>query len=84
MKYTPSFPAKQFDSIEAAQEWVHEFVKWYNEEHRHSGIQFVTTNQRHEGLDKEILEKRKAVYEATKEKNPQRWSKRYQRLEFGH
>ena len=74
MKYTPSFPAKPFESIETAREWGHEFVQWYNNEHRHSGIQFVTPNQRHQGLDKEILEKRKAVYEAAKEKNPQRWS----------
>ena len=74
MKYTPSYPAKPFESIEAAREWVHEFVQWYNEEHRHSGIRYVTPSQRHQGLDKEILEKRKAVYEAAKEKNPQRWS----------
>jgi len=74
MKYTPSFPAKPFESIEAARKWVHEFVQWYNNEHRHSGIQFVTPNQRHQGEDKEILEKRKAVYEAAKDKNPQRWS----------
>jgi len=74
MKYTPSFPAKPFESIEAARKWVHEFVQWYNEEHHHSGIQFVTPGQRHRGEDKEILEKRKAVYQAAKERNPKRWS----------
>ena len=74
MKYTPSFPAKPFESIEAAREWVHEFVQWYNNEHHHSGIQFITPNQRHRGEDKRILEKRKAVYEAAKERNPERWS----------
>ena len=74
MKYTPAFPAKPFQSIEAARKWVHEFVQWYNEEHHHSGIQFVTPGQRHRGEDQEILEKRKAVYQAAKEKNPQRWS----------
>ena len=74
LKYTPSYPAKPFQSIETARKWVHEFVQWYNDEHRHSGIQFVTPNQRHQGKDKEILEKRKAVYQAAKEKNPKRWS----------
>ena len=74
MKYTPSFPAKPFESIEAARKWVHEFVQWYNNEHHHSGIQFVTPNQRHNREDKEILEKRETVYEAAKERNPQRWS----------
>ena len=53
------FFAKPFESIEAAQEWVHEFVQWYNEEHRHSGIRSMTPSQRHQSLDKEILEKRK-------------------------
>ena len=74
MKYTPSFPAKPFESIEVARKWVYEFVQWYNNEHHHSGIQFVTPNQRHNREDKEILEKRETVYEAAKERNPQRWS----------
>ena len=74
LKYTPSFPAKPFESIEAARKWVYEFVQWYNNEHRHSGVQFVTPGQRHNGEDKEILEKRQAVYEAAKERNPRRWS----------
>ena len=74
LKYTPSYPSKPFESIEEARQWVHEFVQWYNNQHHHSAIQFVTPNQRHEGKDKEILEKRKTVYEAAREKNPQRWS----------
>jgi len=74
MKYTPSFPAKPFESIGVARKWVLEFVEWYNGEHRHSGIQFVTPNQRHNGEDRDILENRKAVYKAAKERNPKRWS----------
>ncbi|MBL3529699.1 MAG: hypothetical protein JMN29_18705 [gamma proteobacterium endosymbiont of Lamellibrachia anaximandri] len=53
---------------------MHEFVQWYNGEHRHSSIQYVTPSERHNGQDSEILKKRKAVYELAKEKNPQRWS----------
>jgi hypothetical protein len=41
-------------------------VYWYNNEHRHSRIKFVTPNQRHEGLDIEILEKRKELYQQKK------------------
>ena len=62
MKYTSSYPAKPFESIEVAREWVHEFVQWYNEEQCHSGIWYVIPSHGHRGLDKEILEKRKAVY----------------------
>src|SRR3546814_13415602 len=49
------------------------FVAWYNTEHRHSGIQFVTPAQRHAGADCQILAGRIAVYEAAKQANPTRW-----------
>lgn len=41
-------------------------MEWYNNEHRHSGINYVTPSQRHMGLDQEILRKRKEVYEKQK------------------
>lgn len=74
MKYTPAYPSKPFESLEMAREWVHIFVRWYNKEHRHSGIQFVTPDERHAGKDREILAARKKVYAAAKERNPKRWS----------
>jgi transposase InsO family protein len=74
MKYTPAFPSKPFESLTAARHWVQGFVHWYNEEHRHSGIQFVTPGERHRGEEQAILAKRKDLYEAAKERNPQRWS----------
>jgi len=74
LKYSPAYPAKPFDSIEAARNWVHTFVTWYNGTHRHSGIQYVTPNERHRGEDDAILAKRKAVYEAAKARHPERWS----------
>ena len=42
------------------------FVEWYNNEQRHSGINYVTSSQRHMVLDQEILRKRKEVYEKQK------------------
>lgn len=74
LKYTPAYPSKPFERIETARQWVHKFVRWYNEEHRHSAIRYVTPGQRHRGEDGAILKERKAVYEAAREKNPQRWS----------
>jgi putative transposase len=74
MKYTPAYPLKPFEDLTAARGWVHRFVRWYNEEHHHSGIQFVTPDQRHSGEEREILDKRKAVYEMAKAQNPKRWS----------
>ena len=74
LKYCPKFPSEGFESIEVARAWVKEFVEWYNNIHLHSGIKFVTPSQRHLGQDKEILTKRKKVYEEAKQKNPNRWS----------
>lgn len=74
LKYCPIFPSKPFESIEAAKAWMEIFVKWYNREHLHSGINFVTPVSKHLGLDIEILKNRTEVYEKAKEKNPIRWS----------
>ena len=74
MKYAPTYPAKPFASLTEAREWVHRFVTWYNEQHRHSAIQFVTPGQRHRGEDAEILTARKAVYEQARQRHPERWS----------
>jgi transposase InsO family protein len=45
-KYRPEFPAKGFVDLDAARTWAAEFVRWYNDEHRHSGIRYVTPGQR--------------------------------------
>ena len=50
------------------------FVHWYNEEHRHSSIRYVTPGQRHRGEDVAILAARKRLYEAAKQARPERWS----------
>jgi putative transposase len=74
-KYRPNYPSKPFDSVEAARQWTLEFVQWYNHQHKHSGIKFVTPAQRHDGRDGAILQHRKQVYEAAKELHPERWSR---------
>jgi putative transposase len=52
------------------------FARYYNEEHRHSGIRFVTPDQRHQGQDKAVLERRKQVCEMAMKKHPERWSQK--------
>jgi len=75
LKYRPEYPGKPFSSITEARQWVAGFADWYNHEHRHSAIQFVTPAQRHGGLDTAILVNRKGVYEAAKARHPERWSR---------
>lgn len=74
LKYRPSYPDGAFASLDEARTWVEKFVNWYNTEHLHGGIRFVTPQSRHEGRDAEILEKRHAVYQKAKRDTPQRWS----------
>jgi transposase InsO family protein len=63
LKYRPAYPRRPFANLMAARQWVGTFVHWYNEEHRHSAIKFVTPSQRHAGLDDELLRKRVEIYE---------------------
>lgn len=74
-KYRPSYPSKGFTDLTEARTWVLAFVRWYNQEHRHSGLNFLTPIQRHEGSSNEIFGKRKQVYEQAKSLHPERWSK---------
>ena len=74
LKYRPEYPRKPFETLEAARAWVAGFVRWYNTEHLHSGIRFVTPDDRHFGREDGILARRKAIYETAKRRNPDRWS----------
>ena len=74
LKYRPQYPVKAFADLNSARDWVTGFVQWYNNEHLHSAIKFVTPHQRHTGEDIEILSKRKQVYFEAKQRHPERWS----------
>jgi len=74
MKYRPAYPSQAFESLLAARRWVGMFIQWYNHEHRHSAIRFVTPAERHANLDTELLQKRANVYEEAKKRHPERWS----------
>jgi putative transposase len=74
LKYCPQWPSKGFETLQAAREWAAKFVAWYNTEHRHSRIRFVTPKQRHSGDDAAILAPRHALYETAKAQGPERWS----------
>ena len=74
-KYRPEFPAKGFACLEEARAWAAEFVRWYNDDHRHSAIRYVSPAQRHAGEDHAILAARHALYTSARELNPARWSR---------
>jgi len=75
-KYTPNWPTRGFATIEDARAWVQRFANWYNTEHRHSAIRFVTPDQRHRGEDRALMASRHQVYELARATRPERWSGR--------
>ncbi|MBS4429255.1 transposase [Pectobacterium punjabense] len=76
LKYIPQWPSSGFGTLDEAREWVEDFMQWYNETHRHSGIRYVTPGQRHRGEDGELLKNRDEVYKKAKAQRPERWSGR--------
>lgn len=74
MKYRPGFPRKPFESFAAALEWVQGFVRWYNDEHLHSAIRYVTPSDRHCGKERPLLANRHQIYIAARRLKPRRWT----------
>jgi putative transposase len=72
-KYCPRWPSGLND-LDSCRIWANGFVKWYNNEHWHSQIKFVTPVQKHSSDDNLILESRMAVCKGAKARNPLGWS----------
>jgi putative transposase len=73
-KYCPLWPERAFETIEQARAWVLRFVAWYNDEHRHSALKYVTPSQRHCGADRQLHARRIELYETARQRRPERWS----------
>jgi transposase InsO family protein len=73
LKHTSAYPRLPFADRSAALGWVTRFVSWYNSEHRHSAIRYVTPDERHAGADVAILARRHALYEQARRRTPERW-----------
>ncbi|MEO2228379.1 integrase core domain-containing protein [Escherichia coli] len=76
IKYCPWWPENGFRTIDEARSWLSRFMRWYNLEHKHSGIKYVTPGYNAiAGIDVQILEARKKVYREVCQRHPERWSK---------
>ena len=73
-KYCPMWPERPFDTLDDARRWVNRFVTWYNDEHRHSALKYVTPRQRHVGQADALLAARAALYAEARQHNPARWA----------
>ena len=73
-KYRPDYPYRGFATLDDARAWVLKFVQWYNQEHKHSGLKFMTPHQRHSNQTDQVMDNRKSVYEVARATNPKRWT----------
>ena len=74
LKYRCDYSSRAFENLFAASQWVGTFVHWYNHEHCHSAIRFVTPHERHAGQEAALLSKRLVVHETARARQPQRCS----------
>ena len=72
LKYRPQFP-QRFGSLQDCRAFCRPFFCWYNTEHRHSGIAFMTPQDVHYGRASKILETRTSALNAAFEVHPQRF-----------
>jgi putative transposase len=75
LKYRPEFPSR-FGCQEDARSFCGEFFDWYNNEHYHSGIGFLTPAMVHYGLADVVLADRQRVLDAAYAAHPERFVKK--------
>jgi putative transposase len=75
LKYCAEFPDR-FDSMNHARDFCRSFFDWYNEDHRHSGLRYLTPNQVHSGVSGSIVTARQRVLDAAHAQHPERFVRR--------
>jgi putative transposase len=75
LKSRPEFP-ERFGSAEAARAFCHPFFTWYNTEHRHGGIGWLTPAMVHYGQVESIRAVRGQVLTAAYAAHPERFVRR--------
>lgn len=71
---------ERFMSLEHAREFITKFVDWYNNEHLHGSLDFLTPHQVHFGLGEKIQEERNSVLAIQRKNNPERFGSRYRKF----
>lgn len=72
LKYRQNFP-ERFQTLEEARSYCQEFFAWYNHEHQHSGIGYVTPVQMHLGTAAGIYQARANILQNAFLKYPNRF-----------
>ena len=72
LKYCPAFP-ERFGSYQDGLGFCHPFFRYYNHEHRHSGIGLMTPHAVHHGLAPQITAARQGTLLAAYARHPERF-----------
>ena len=72
LKYRPDFPGR-FGCIQDSRAFCQSFFAWYNEEHRHSGIELLTPSMVHYGQAGAVIGRRQVVLDAAYQAHPERF-----------
>ena len=72
LKYRPAFPDR-FGCIEDARLFCQSFFEWYNTEHQHSGIAWLTPQQVHYGQADQLIQLRRQALDLAFAKFPERF-----------
>lgn len=79
LKYRPDYPGR-FVDLGDAEGWALRFFTWYNYDHRHGGLAFLTPATVHFGMADQVLEVRRATLAAAHARHPERFVKGAPRL----
>jgi putative transposase len=72
LKYRPEFPDR-FGCIQDSRAFCQGFFRWYNEEHRHSGLGLLTPAMVHYGQAENTLRQRQEVLDVAYQLHPERF-----------
>jgi putative transposase len=72
LKYYPGFP-KRFGGLEDAMGFCRRFFPWYNDDHRHSALAYLTPRVVHYGQTEEALDRRHETMLAAYTAHPERY-----------
>jgi len=74
MKYRPDFPDR-FGQIEDARGFSRDFFRWYNDDHHHGGLAFLTPADVHFGRIEDVLDRRQRALDCAYAANPERFTR---------
>ena len=80
LKKSDRVDLRPFSSLDEARKFIGVFMDYYNNEHHHSGINYLTPADVHNGKEQEIIDTRNKLKEMAKKKHPERFA-RYKKIE---